>query len=56
MTHKTKQTIDLGINWENTVKILILVLKNGTDEGKRLAEIELIKMGQLMDLYNQNKK
>lgn len=44
-----QKTIDLTPSWEATAEILILVLDNGTEEGKRLAKEEIRNMAKAAD-------
>lgn len=44
-------TIDLVPNWEAAANILMVVLENGTYEGKKLAREELLRMAKLADKY-----
>jgi hypothetical protein len=49
---KTKAaTIDLTPTWKAVLPIMIAALVDGTDEGKRLAKIELNRMADLADAY-----
>lgn len=44
-----QKTIDLTPSWETAAEILILVLDNGTEEGKRLAKEEIRNMAKAAD-------
>lgn len=46
----TKATyIDVTPTWATTARIIAMMLKDGTEQGKREAEIELLNMGKLLD-------
>lgn len=48
-----KTTINLTPTWQTTMKILINVLRNGTAEGAKLAETELMKIAKYLDENKQ---
>lgn len=41
--------IDLTPTWATTARIIAMVLRDGTEQGKHEAEIELLNMGKLLD-------
>jgi len=43
------KTIDLTPTWEGVARIHIMLIENGTDEGKRDAREGIIEMGKLID-------
>tara|TARA_R100001015_G_C4633966_1_gene199651 strand:- start:2906 stop:3127 length:222 start_codon:yes stop_codon:yes gene_type:complete len=43
------ETVDLTPTWEYAARIYTMAMINGTDEGKREATEELVKMGKLVD-------
>lgn len=46
-----KETIDIDMTptWEVAARIYTMTMINGTDEGKREATEELVKMGKMVD-------
>lgn len=44
-----QKTVDLTPSWESAAEILILVMDNGTEEGKRLAKEEIRNMARAAD-------
>lgn len=48
MTHY----IDMTPTWEETARMLIAVLENGTFEGKKMARDEIVRMGRIIDERN----
>ncbi len=48
MTIKTEY-IDVTPTWETAAATLAHVMRDGTAEGQKLARVELIRMGQLVD-------
>jgi len=45
------QTIKLPVTWQGTLPIILLVLTDGNEEGRKMAREELTRMAQLADLY-----
>lgn len=45
----TAQTINIAPNWQASARILCMVMRDGTEEGKAAAEEEIIRMGELLD-------
>lgn len=45
----TTQYIDVTPSWEGIVPYLVVILRDGSDEGQRLAREELHRMAQLAD-------
>ncbi|KPL26830.1 MAG: hypothetical protein AMJ72_12345 [Acidithiobacillales bacterium SM1_46] len=43
------KTINLAPSWEGVAKIHLMLLENGTDEGKADARKGIIEMGKLLD-------
>jgi hypothetical protein len=52
MTKRLVGTIDLTPTWAAVLPILIAALEDGTDEGRKLAKLELASMAKAADLYN----
>lgn len=42
-------TLTIEMGWKTVARILIAALENGTDEGKKLARDELMKMADVAD-------
>jgi hypothetical protein len=42
-------TIDVTPTWEATAKMLIVIMDQGTEEGKVFAREEITRMGQIID-------
>ena len=50
MTEKKKiKTIDIGHSWKAHIRILIMALQHGNEEGKAEAQKELYKIADLLD-------
>ena len=49
------QTIDLTPTWQQAMPLLIRVLENGTDQGKRAAREELMRLAKMVDAANKGK-
>jgi hypothetical protein len=47
------QTIDLTPTWTGIAPALVAVLQDGTPEGQKQAKIELKRMAQTADLFNE---
>lgn len=47
------KTINLTPKWTHLLEILILILQEGTDEGKKVAASELRRMAKAADLWNE---
>lgn len=45
------ETIELPVTWQGTLPLILLVLTNGDEEGRKMAREELTRMAQLADLY-----
>lgn len=52
MTKTVTATAPNKMTWAQAASIIALGLTNGTEEGKRLAMIELTKLGKIGDLAN----
>lgn len=52
---KTNETIDLTPTWTTTMRMLILIIRNGTAEGKKAAEQELMKIATELDILENDK-
>lgn len=52
MTKRLVGTINLTPTWAGVLPILIAALEDGTDEGRKLAKLELASMAKAADLYN----
>ncbi len=50
------QTIDCTPTWSGILPALLNVLENGTEEGKKLARIELKRMAEVADKYVEYQK
>lgn len=50
------ETIDLTPSWVAAAKIILLVLENGTEEGKKQAREELFNMAKVADMYVESLK
>lgn len=50
------ETIDLTPSWVAAAKIILLVLENGTEEGKKQAREELFNMAKVADMYVESIK
>lgn len=48
-------TIDMTPTWEQTARLLVFALENGTPEGKRMAREEIERMGILLDRLTESK-
>lgn len=46
------QTVEIGMNWKLAMPILIMVLENGTPEGKASAKAELMRLANAIDELN----
>lgn len=44
-------TIDMTPSWTETARMLIVLMDNGTDEGKATARAEIQRMGTLLDRF-----
>lgn len=44
-------TVDFTPTWKAVLPIIVTALTEGTDEGKRLAKLELGRMADLADAY-----
>lgn len=53
---KRAGTIDLTPTWTGVLPIIIYALENGTEEGKRMAKLELKTMAEAADRYNASVK
>lgn len=49
------RTIDVTPTWSAIVPVLLAALENGTDEGKRMAREEIMRMADLLDAANAAK-
>ncbi len=45
-------TIDLTPTWRGVMPILLFALRNGTEEGQRLAEVELMRLADIADTFS----
>ena len=50
------RTIDLTPTWETAVHIYLMVLEDGTEEGKDMARKELLRLARTYDALNNNVK
>ena len=50
------QTIDITPTWQHAMPILIMALENGTEQGKRAAREELMRLAKLVDEANQGEE
>ena len=42
-------------NWTDTARMLCMVLRDGTPQGKHDAEAEIVRMGQILDQMGAQK-
>lgn len=49
---KTTGTIDLTPTWESAMPLLLIVLEDGTAEGKKAAREELMRLARDVDKAN----
>lgn len=49
------ETIEIKMNWANTLPSLLVLLECGSFEGKRIAREELIRMARVADLAVEKK-
>jgi hypothetical protein len=54
--YKGLQTIDCTPTWSGILPALLIVLEDGTEEGKKLARIELKRMAEIADKYVEHQK
>ena len=47
------ETIDLTPTWSGILPGLLAVIENGTGEGRQMARVELARMAQAADKYNE---
>ncbi len=47
------ENFDLTPTWEQALKGYLLILENGSPEGKKVAKEELLRMAKAADLYNE---
>jgi hypothetical protein len=45
------RTVDMTPTWEQAARMLLVVLENGSEEGKQMAREEVKRMGILLDSY-----
>ena len=45
----TTQTVNIAPTWEATARMMLVLLKDGTEEGKKMAREEIINMGRKLD-------
>lgn len=45
------RTVDMTPTWEEAARMLLVVLENGSEEGKQMARKEVERMGILLDSY-----
>lgn len=50
------RTIDITPTWETAVHIYLMVLEDGTDEGKEMARKELLRLARTYDALNTHVK
>ena len=50
------KTIDMTPTWETAVHIYLMVLEDGTEEGKDMARKELLRLARTYDALNTNVK
>ena len=50
------RTIDMTPTWTETARMLLVILENGTDEGKGMARKEVMRMGEIIDAYRAAEK
>jgi hypothetical protein len=50
------KTIDITPTWEQAVRIYLLVLEDGTEEGKDMARKELLRLARTYDALNNSVK
>lgn len=50
------ESIEIDMNWENTMPSLIIILTNGTWEGKKFAKAELMRLAKFVDAQNAKNK
>jgi len=43
------KSINITPTWEQTAKMLIVLLESGNNEGKKFAKSEIVRMGQIID-------
>ena len=48
------ETVDMTPTWEVCAHLFIVAMNNGSEEGKRNAERQIVQMGKALD--EQNKK
>jgi len=53
MINTKKETIKVQPNWEATMKMLLVVLENGSEDGKQMAREELIALARNVDKINE---
>ncbi len=46
------EVIDCTPTWEGVTQVLLAVLEDGSEEGKRIAREELVKMAKVADAHN----
>lgn len=57
MNDKTEtQTIDLTPTWRESAGMLLAVLRDGNAEGKKFAHSEVLRMGDIIDSLNAERK
>lgn len=49
-------TIDMTPTWTAIMPILLAAMENGTDEGKRIARAELMRLAGIVDAANERAK
>lgn len=52
----TTQYIDMTPTWEGLLPYLLVVMRDGSFEGQKLARAELTRMAKLADAYVQTQK
>ena len=53
MTAKTVKTINLTPTWKGIMPGIIEVLENGTEEGRKVARAELMRVAEQLDELNE---
>lgn len=48
--------IKIDVNWQYSMEILIAVLEQGSDDGKKAAKEKLRRLAQLVDEMNEKNK
>lgn len=49
--NEQQETIDITPTWEGQMRMAIILLEDGTSEGKKNAREEIVKAGQLLDKF-----